>query len=294
MTSTATTSTDALADAPAAHRQPSQGARSRPPDLARCQRHPALRLGRDARRQRRRRLRRVPGAGVDSAVPPGALPGRARRARRGDLPAALQQGKVLSAVYRVGPYQRPPARRRAMRCACWSNRSGRGAATQPRRRAGRSVDWRLANSGTHDRARRFRQYRARPSHSMLEAAPPRGYDVELRLGHLPPQLAPQPLGEARAALLVGPRLRQRLAHPAPPIVSRFSSSVCRCGRTLRHRAEVRQEQRRRRPRLDRGRRSPATARDRCRAAASAAARSRRRCRRRPCRRRRRRRSTRSK
>ena len=42
---------------------------------------------------------------VDPALSAGALPDRAPGARRSDLPAVLQQGKVLSAVYRVGPYK---------------------------------------------------------------------------------------------------------------------------------------------------------------------------------------------
>ena len=45
-----------------------------------------------------------------------------RPVRDGELPAALQEGKVLSAVYRVGPHKTRPGRRWAMRSVCWSSR----------------------------------------------------------------------------------------------------------------------------------------------------------------------------
>ena len=101
----ATTRHSSSEDRHSAHRQPSQGQRSGAADLARRQRDAALRVGRDARRQRRRRLRRVPGAGVDPAVSAGALPGRAAGPRWTGTAGGAAQGKVLSAVYRVGPYK---------------------------------------------------------------------------------------------------------------------------------------------------------------------------------------------
>ena len=214
---------------------------------------------------------------------------RPARGRR-DLPAVLQQGKVLSAVYRVGPYSPRRARRRATRCACWSSRSatpprsgreplgGREleAAIQPTRNwQGRAACCLGVGVGTCSRSTCFRQYRASPSQSSSNGAATR-YAATCASVIVRAQFAPKLLGKPRRPLLVGARLA--------PATSRRRSRACVAGSPAApagaagrgDRTEVREEQRlpATTPRF--APRCPATARCRCPAAASAAARSRRR------------------
>ena len=98
-----------------------------------------------------------------------------------DLPAVLQQGKVLSAVYRVGPYKsatgtpqgyalrllveptrQPPRRGRATRSRSRTRSGSRSPAREQLARPRAPVSFRLAAV--------FRQYRASPSHSSSSGA----------------------------------------------------------------------------------------------------------------------------
>ena len=126
----------------------------------------------------------MPGAGVDSAVPAGALPGRTRTRAAGirsrpRCSAARCSRRSIASVRT----SRPPARRRATRCGCWSNRSGRrrNAASRWRSRTrydgpGHADLANLARSAgprdlaTGQLAVLFLQYRASPSQSSSNGA----------------------------------------------------------------------------------------------------------------------------
>ena len=60
----------------------------------------------DSQRQRDRRVHRMERARVDSDVSPRELPARARSAKCRWRAAVLRSGKVLSAVYRLGTFQK--------------------------------------------------------------------------------------------------------------------------------------------------------------------------------------------
>ena len=193
-----------------------------------------------------------------------------RRATCTDLPAVLQQGKVLSAVYRVGPVSsRRPARRRDTRCGCWSSRrhgcrvaEARSLAspTSANRRRGRSSaesDPRLA--GAFRPPAVFLQYRASPSHSSSNGAAAR-YAATCASVIVPPQLpCCRSLREPPALLLVRPRLRRAAARTIAAIVVEVLEQRLQVRPRVVDRPEVRQEHRRAATTPRCARRCPATA-----------------------------------